>query len=368
MCLGSLSLGDGEFFVQHSGNQNFNYIAGIRLESSFYIRGKSEEILLLPEMEKGRARREGRVKNMISYTDLGFESISKRYGRRKAAVMVLIELLKGKGARKVIVPPDFPSIVAFELKNHFNVDVLEFNPISKMRAVKSKEEVEMIKETSVATVKAFEQALRMLEKGVRRCEDIREGIENYLFTMGYIAQNTIVSSGRGSADPHWIGEGEVENHVVIDIFPKSRRHGYFSDFTRTVLIGDNREIEEMIEAVITAQKRGIEAVREGVRASEVHNVVCDALEELGYHTGRKGHKEGFIHSTGHGVGLEVHEEPSISEDSDEILRAGMVFTIEPGLYYRDIGGVRVEDLVLVRRDGCEVLTEYRRKIVVRGHG
>ncbi len=351
-----------EYFVQHSGNANFYYVTGLRLEGSFYIKGE-EEFLLIPDMERGRVLREGKVKKVFTFKELGFESIAKRVGRR-ALAHLLIELLKRKGARRVTLPPDFPSLIAFELCKHFDVNVLDFNPISKMRAVKSREEIEKIRETSVATVKAFEHALRMIRRGVRRCEEVRNGIEVYLFSKGYIAQNTIVSSGRLSADPHSIGEGEIEDHVVIDVFPKSRRHGYFSDFTRTVIVERNDEIEDMLKAVIEAQRRGIGVIREGVKASEVHIAVCEALEEMGYHTSRRGYDEGFIHSTGHGVGLEVHEEPSISENSDEVLKAGMVFTVEPGLYYKDVGGVRVEDVVVVKRDGCEVLTEYDRMVKV----
>jgi Xaa-Pro aminopeptidase len=154
-----------------------------------------------------------------------------------------------------------------------------------------------------------------------------------------------------------MGKGEIEEHVIVDIFPKSRTHGYYADFTRTVIIEENKEIESMLEAVIEAKKRAISVIREGVEARDVHHAVCDVLESRGYHTLRNKAKEGFIHSTGHGVGLEVHEEPKILENENK-LKSGMVFTIEPGLYYKKLGGVRTEDVVVVTKHGCEVLTSY----------
>ena len=119
----------------------------------------------------------------------------------------------------------------------------------------------------------------------------------------------------------------------------------------------------MLDAAIEAKNRAISIIKDGVMAREIHHTVCDVLEEKGYKTIRSKSSEGFIHSTGHGVGLEVHEEPKIFENEDEI-KKGMVFTVEPGLYYRKIGGVRVEDTVLVRQKDCEVLTKFVDRVIL----
>jgi len=128
-----------------------------------------------------------------------------------------------------------------------------------------------------------------------------------------------------------------------------------------VVVERDSAIEEMLKAIVEAQEKAISMIREGITAKDVHYTVCDVLEGYGYKTLRQKAKEGFIHSTGHGVGLEIHEEPRIFEN-DDILKAGMVFTVEPGLYYKNIGGVRVEDVVVVKKHGCEVLTNYPKMI------
>ncbi len=361
-----LKMHDAQFYIQHSGDNNFYYATKFRIpNSAFYIIGiDGTDLLVVPEMEKNRASRESRVKEISSFADLGYhDKLRELKDSRKALSQTLIEFLKTHKAKKILIPPDFPSFLALDFSEHFEVEVVE-NPFLKMRAVKSDEEIEKIRDTSVAIIESFKLALELLKKGVRDCDELRNEIEMFLFSRGYLAQDTIVSSGKLSADPHCIGYGEIREHVVIDVFPKSRRHHYYSDFTRTVILEDCPEIEDMLDAVIEAQQKAISIIREGVTAKEVHYTVCDVLEERGYHTLRKKYREGFIHSTGHGVGLDIHEEPRIFENEDT-LKAGMVFTVEPGLYYKKWGGVRVEDVVVVRRNGCEVLTEFPRKIDLR---
>jgi len=249
--------------------------------------------------------------------------------------------------------------LSFYLKDYFEVEVVE-NPFSKLRMIKRKDEIEKIRDVSLAILKSLDYLLKKLNE-IKTCEKLRDEIELFLFKNGYLAEDTIVASGIESANPHSIGFGSIEDHIVFDVFPKSRTHGYHSDFTRTIILNENAEIEDMLNAVIEAQEKAISMLKEGILAKDVHNLVCDVLESLGYHTIRKKFKEGFIHSTGHGIGLEVHEEPRIFEN-DQVLKAGMVVTIEPGLYYKKVGGVRVEDTVLIKKSGCEVLTPYRKEI------
>ena len=131
--------------------------------------------------------------------------------------------------------------------------------------------------------------------------------------------------------------------------------------TRTVLKGEaSSEVLELYRAVQMAQEAGFKAVKEGAAGSEVHRKVSDTFLELGY-AEREG--SGFTHSTGHGVGLEVHERPSLGE-AGGALKSCQVVTVEPGLYYPDIGGVRLEDLVVVEENGCHNLTRFQKKLVV----
>jgi len=341
-------------FIHHSGTANFYYATRIKLESSYHIIGEALNVLIVPDMEKERAIKDSCVKEVVSYSEIGYHRRRKEMDARSAFVESLKEFLKKKSVTEVQIPPNFPAYIALNLKE-FKIQIID-NPFSKKRAVKTMEEVERIRETCIATVEAFD-FLRSIVKRGKSCGELRDAVELFLFQRGFIARNTIVASGKLTALPHFRGEGEIEGHVIVDIFPKSRKHGYYADFTRTVLIDPEPEIEEMLRAVIEAKQKGVAVVREGIAAQEVHNTVCDVLESYGYHTLRSRSREGFIHSTGHGVGLEVHEEPRIFENGGK-LKAGMVFTVEPGLYYRNIGGVRVEDTVVVKKNGYEILTPY----------
>ncbi|ADB57250.1 M24 family metallopeptidase [Archaeoglobus profundus] len=355
-----MEFNDYDFFVQHA-DINLYYATKFKaIDLAFYIVGNDgTDLLLVPDMEKERAVRESRVKEIASFGDLGYHDLRKELkDSRKAQAEMLIRLLKTHKARRVGIPTDFPAYLAIPLSQAFEVKVVK-SPFLKMRAVKTQKEIEYIGDTSKAIISAFEFALKLLRRE-KSCDRIRERIENYLYLKGYLASDTIISSGKLSAIPHASG-GIVEDHVVMDIFPRSRKHYYYSDFTRTVIVNRNDKIEEMLNAVIEAQEKAISIIREGITAKDVHYTVCDVLESYGYKTLRQKANEGFIHSTGHGVGLEVHEEPRIFEN-ETVLEAGMVFTVEPGLYYKDIGGVRVEDVVVVRKNGCEVLTEYPKRI------
>ncbi|RLI78584.1 aminopeptidase P family protein [Archaeoglobales archaeon] len=355
---------NAEFFLQYGSGKdaNFYYSTSFKIpDAALYIIGSDgTDLLVVSEMEKNRAEKESKVKEIASLADLGYyENLKELKDSKKALAITYVNLLKGHKARKILIPPNFPSFLAFHLQNYFEVVIVD-NPFSKLRMVKRKDEIEKIKDVGNAIVQAFGYFMKILRQH-SKCEELRNEVELFLFKNGYLAEDTIISSGEESANPHSIGFGEIKDHVIFDVFPKSRTHGYYSDFTRTVIVNENKEIEEMLDAVVEAQEKAISMIRDGVMAKDVHNAVCDILESKGYHTIRKKFKEGFIHSTGHGIGLEVHEEPRIFEN-DEVLKAGMVVTVEPGLYYKRIGGVRVEDTVVVRKNGCEILTPYKKKI------
>jgi len=160
----------------------------------------------------------------------------------------------------------------------------------------------------------------------------------------------------------------ADEPIVMDMVPRSKKERYYSDMTRTVMRGTpSEELKEMYSAVLDAQVLAISKIKAGVTGSEIHSIVCDVLEERGYETarGKTGvFTEGFIHSTGHGVGLDVHEAPSLSENGKE-LKAGCVVTVEPGLYFKNIGGIRLEDVVVVMRNGCKNLTMFEKNLVLK---
>ncbi len=347
---------NAEFFLMYSSSKdpNFYYATGFKIyDPVIYIVGvDGTDLLVIPKMEKRRAERGSKVKELATLEDVGYkEKLKETNDPRKAISEVIVSLLKEGRCRKVLIPHNFPAYLAFELKKYFEVDFA--NPFSKLRMVKRKDEIEKIRDVSNAIISVFDQVIKNVRK-FQTCEDVRRMIELELFRRGYLAENTIASTGKLSADPHEIGYGKIEEHLLVDIFPRSMEHLYYSDFTRTVFLEENLELKEMYEAVVDAQLAAINMIRDGVDAKNVHELVKDTLDSRGFKT--RG-DEGFVHSTGHGVGLEIHEEPRISEVST-ILKAGMVFTVEPGLYYKKVGGVRVEDTVVVRKNGCEILTNY----------
>ncbi len=355
---------EAQFFVMYcsSKNPNFYYATKFKVPDPvlYLIGDDGTELLVVPEMEKKRAERESRVREIASLSDLGFyERLKESESPKTALVETYIQLIKTHHGKKLIVPEDFPAFLFKRFSEEFDVEVVE-NPYSIMRSVKTSDEINEIRKTSNAIIRAFEFFLKTLKKE-KNSKELRKRVETFLYAEGYIAEDTIISGDVESADPHCIGFGDVSSHVIFDVFPRSKESGYHSDFTRTVLIEDNLEIVEMLDACIDAKNRAIGMIREGISGEEIHFLVCDVLESYGYTTIRQKAREGFIHSTGHGVGLEVHENPKLYEKGD-LLKAGMVITVEPGLYYKGKGGVRVEDTVVVKKRGCEVLTKYDDKV------
>jgi Xaa-Pro aminopeptidase len=177
-------------------------------------------------------------------------------------------------------------------------------------------------------------------------------------------EETIVACGRDAADPHERGSGPLSAReaIVIDIFPQHMEHGYWGDLTRTVVKGQpGPKLVALYRAVKEAQRAALKAIKPRVQVCTVHKAAQQVFEKAGFATGiTDGFPQGFIHSTGHGVGLDIHEPPSLG-DSTARLREGQVITVEPGLYYRTLGGVRIEDTVVVTKEGWRYLVPLEKK-------
>ncbi|MDH5595230.1 MAG: M24 family metallopeptidase, partial [Candidatus Bathyarchaeota archaeon] len=186
-----------------------------------------------------------------------------------------------------------------------------------------------------------------------------------------IEEELIVACGPRGADPHYNGDPEdklkANQPIIMDVFPRSERKRYWSDMTRMVVKGKaSDDVKRMFDAVLEAKNASVDALHAGVLGSDMNDVCCDVLEKAGYDTVRGGKriKKGFIHSLGHGVGLEIHEGPSLSELYKFPLKEHNVVTVEPGLYDPDIGGVRIEDIVEVTKGGCNNLTTMETRLEV----
>ncbi len=231
--------------------------------------------------------------------------------------------------------------------------------IGELRKYKTADEAVKMRESSGLAEKALEKIIPMIKAGMRENE-VRDLLEAEMKNLGMTRPSfeTIIGSGSNSALPHYTAGDKVLNtgdSIVIDF--GGIYQGYCSDMTRTVMLGKAAdEYKEVYEIVKEAQKRAVEAVKPGMKASDIDAAARNYITEKGY-------GDYFIHRTGHGIGMEVHEEPYISDISKTALKPGMAFSIEPGIYIPGKFGVRIEDLVMVTESGVEVLNKFTKELI-----
>jgi Xaa-Pro aminopeptidase len=241
-----------------------------------------------------------------------------------------------------------------------DVDLLPMEPIvEEMRLVKDDKEIEVLKKAIRITDDVCRRVLELLRPGMTE-KDVALEIVYAMLKNGADKEafDTIVTSGPRSAMPHGKPTDSrlVEGEFVLMDFG-AYHGGYHGDITRTVVLGTaDAKQEEMHSVVMEAQSRAIKAIRPGATGVEIDSVARDYIAERGY-------GEFFGHSLGHGLGLEIHDGAILTPRSDIVLQPGMVVTVEPGIYVPHLGGVRIEDVVLITESGCEVLTSCRRNIL-----
>jgi len=224
--------------------------------------------------------------------------------------------------------------------------------IEELRMVKSADELDRIRKSVATNSQAFEQAVARVKPGMKE-QDLAAELEYRMRRLGAEKPSfeTIVAGGIRSALPHaqpTAAKLEKGQLVVVDM--GALQEGYCSDMTRMLFLGvPGAKVNKAYQAVLEAQLAAIDAVRPGVTATRVDAAARNTLK-------RHGLDKAFVHSTGHGLGLEIHEPPRIGKKDKTKLRAGMAITIEPGIYIEDFGGIRIEDTVVVTETGCEVLT------------
>ncbi len=348
------------------------YASGFNAPDPFcWFRAGERTCLVASDLELGRARREARVDEVLSLSAAA-TSARKRLGRPPRPADVVAEALRSRRVRRAAVPASFPLGMAEALRaSGIRLDVRPA-PFLPERVVKTPAELREIRRCQRATERAVQRAFerlrrarvrgrRIVEKGrALTAEDIKRTIDVALMEDGCVARHTIVACGEHAVDPHDTGSGPLLPHVpiVFDVFPRSAT-GYFSDMSRTVVKGKPSDaVRRLHAAVLDGQTLGIRSVRAGANGKDIHGAIHARFRALGYETGpREGGMQGFFHGTGHGVGLDIHEAPRIG-GVDDLLPAGAVVTVEPGLYYPGVGGVRIEDMVLVRENGCTNLTRF----------
>jgi Xaa-Pro aminopeptidase len=325
----------------------------------------------------GRARKQAHVDRVLSWSKIA--APVERSGRKAPPAEVIALALRQLGLRRVEVPHSFPLGLAMELDARGIRLDLGPDPFWPERELKRADEVRAIERS----LRAAESGLLAGIEALKSCrirngwlwrdgrkftaEDLRSTVNTRLMGEGYLPAHTICAPGDQAVDPHEEGHGPIRANspVVMDIFPRSEKTGYFGDLTRTVVRGRaSFALHEVYAIVHEGVRLGHRMVREGVQGLEVHKAIQDLFARQGYRTGVKdGRMQGFFHGTGHGVGLEIHEAPSIGK-RPSVLRAGHVVTVEPGLYYLGLGGVRIEDMAFVTSSGSRCLTRVPKQLEV----
>jgi Xaa-Pro aminopeptidase len=352
-----LTLGDPFLYAEHDGRR---YIT-------------------ITDFEWPRIQEAGVDAELISPFKLGLDDLldsGMKYW--EMALELMVRAVQHIGVTEAIVPHTFPLMLA----EHLRANGIELTPerefFDRRRRVKNESELAGIRRAQRAAEAGMDAARDLFRRAQQSngslvvdgkpltSERVKLAIQDAFTKHGCSAEEFIVSHGEQSAIGHDMGSGEIRagEPIVIDLWPKDAETACYADMTRTYCIGDvPDELREYHRLAKESLDRSFEAVRAGAIGAEVYAVSCEPFH-------RKGHKtllnkapgevieDGYFHSLGHGVGLDVHEQPGLGRAGSEDLLAGDVVTLEPGLYRRGWGGCRLEDLVLVTDAGAENLTDY----------
>lgn len=362
------------------------HATGFRAPDPFvWLESRGRRSILLSDLEIDRGRREARVDEVVSQSELAAalekKATKRAKGGKPAPAEVIAAFLKARGGSKPLVPADFPLRLARELEEQG----VRVTPVSGMflpeRQIKTPAEIRLMTEATRITESGMERAFEVLRAasigpgnilrwggGILTSERLRTEIETAILRVGGIpAGNSIVACGEQACDPHERGHGPLKARqlIILDLFPRACS-GYYGDLTRTVVRGSATEAQARLwEVCLLGQKLALGSLRQGANGRAIHREVTEFFTQNGYPTqrvgvgkdGAGGRWSGFFHGLGHGLGLDLHEEPRFGAAT---LRAGQVFTIEPGLYIPGVGGVRHEDVALITAKGHKLLSRIKK--------
>ena len=328
--------------------ENIRYLTGFSGSEGYLLAGKDANLLLVDSRYITQAHEETRDCR-VSLIDKGIKGVAAQ--------------ISALGLKRLGFEAQSLSVALFEQLQE-QLQVTEMVPmkdeLERLRGLKADEEITLIKKAVQVAEEAWKKVLGMVKQGTREDELALE--LEYCIKQGGaegITFDIIIAAGPRAALPHAkptkqpIAEGDI---VLFDF--GARYRGYCSDESCTVIADRATEEQKRIYTIVKdAHDRAIEQVRPGVRLAAIDAAARD-------HINQSGHGEHFGHGTGHGVGLAVHEWPAVGKDSRDVAEAGMIFTIEPGIYIPGWGGVRIEDMVLVTPDGCEVLTTIPKDLMI----
>jgi Xaa-Pro aminopeptidase len=371
------SLRDADMFVA----------TGVSVVDPFtYLELDGRRIIVASVLEAEVIERDSRATEIWRDDDFGTRELVREGWEYEDAVMERVRrVLERAGAAEVAVPPSFPVALADYLRGKDVTVTPDRQTFEMRRRLKDADQLRAIREAQTATEASFRAARELLgsaspgEGGLVAdgelvtCERVRDVIVATLREHGCEGEAPLVGAGPRGALVHDLGSGPINpgEPVIIDVFPQNAASRYCADMTRTFCWGEAPDrLKQMHATVLEALKRSTEEIAPGVPGQRPWEVACDVIEQGGFRTTRdlgpgETLDEDFFHGLGHGVGVEVHEAPNMGLGAREQLLAGDVVTVEPGVYRKDFGGVRLEDLVVVTDDGHEVLTHFDYELEIR---
>ncbi len=361
---------------------NMLYAVGMFVPDPFiFLRVLGKSHVVMNDLEIDRARKQAGQCRVISLSQ--YQRKLKRLGKKSPGLAQVIHLLlREKRLKKVFVPNNFPHGLARELRRlRIKIKVRE-GAFFPQREIKTADEIKKISAALMMAEVGLAEGIHAIKSAKISVKDrkliyhnvpltsekLRAIIDVAIIQAGGLASHTIVAGGKQGCDPHECGHGllRANEPIILDVFPRSQKTGYFGDITRTVVKGRASEaIRKLYRTVEQGQKIAFQKIRHNASGKEIHEAIQKFFESQGYKTGKsKGRMRGFFHGTGHGLGLEIHEAPRMGSSSNDVLKTGHVVTVEPGLYYPELGGVRLEDVAHVTATGMRNLTKFEKALEV----
>jgi Xaa-Pro aminopeptidase len=343
-----------------------------------YAEKDGRRVVILHSLEIPRVREDAPGLEIVALEKLGTDELfAQGLKAWEIELEVAVRGCRELGIDHAVVPPSFPLGHADHLRTNGVEVTVERDLFDNRRRAKTSTEIAGIRRAQRACEAALDASRELLRRAQANgagldvdgepltCERIKRVIEDVFADHDVEGSDMIVSHGPQTAVGHNMGSGQIAPNepIVFDLFPRDRTTGCYSDMTRTYVVGDpSDEVKEWYALVKRALETSTAGVRPGVNGRTLFELVCEQFHEAGYKTQLNKEpgevlEDGFFHSLGHGVGLEVHELPSMGRSGQDLV-PGDVITIEPGLYRSGYGGLRLEDIVLVTADGYEVLTQY----------
>ena len=361
-------------------NSSLLYASGFYCIDPFiFIHTDKKRIAWLPSTEFEKAKKYSKLTEIYNFND-EFKKLDEKHKINFRKSFLVLNWLLKNGINKIHVPENFPSIELEYFKKNEIIVIIEKEPFYEQRVIKSNDEINYIRENTKKNEEIMNEVKNILEKStitnnnrlkydgiILTSEFLQNFILKSFIDKNMTADNVIVACGDQGCYPHEYGTGDLfaNTSIIVDIFPRNRSNLYYTDMTRTFCKGKaSDDLKLLYNTVLEAQKIGLENIKSNIEGTKIHQLIQSFFEKKGFKTGIINNVlQGFFHGTGHGIGLDCHELPYISQNGS-ILKNNSVVSVEPGLYYLGKGAVRIEDLVVVNKDGIDNLVNFEKKLEI----